>query len=560
MLNQNDSNASELVRWDIQNHIVFQMQAHNFYLDPLVPRIVHLALNSSDRKTKIAACELFHTIVLYLIGTNKLSKAIWNEICTNVICLGCDPDAAVKDMFAPLLYQIVRYLAQPDFIHLKGTQDFIAALLQLLSCPNNNSIQDLSANLLQELVKKVLEYNKKDHVTTPINLNTLFNKLKFYSMDADMSKRKAAVLAFNNLYSITKDDDNMVSTLWLELFQTYCLNYIMSEEFYMEHYLAPELDQHNTMMDNFLKVFLKKKNIFETQSSTRIIPLEFKTGKLRDVAVWILHQCGARQRNYRLKNMCLFVNLARILSKEQTIQSFNDEINVGESELIEIFENQDGLMIAHHTDLEFFFAIKPPFTAVREWLSSVLIALDGYTWIINSNLLASINNLITHPSSKLLTAITYCLQNVLFASMEDIISGQYFDISLDTHEINVNYREIEKIKNLKQQFVIKLLELLRNILLKDPTALPIFFLQDHCQKLIQLVELSVFDSETLHFSIHDTSDINNARKLAVNFMITVQEKVEDEEMRKKFASGFVKVSTLFLLNFFVYRNFLEIKT
>lgn len=230
-----DPETLELVKWEPNNHIDFKIQANVFQLDQLIPRISHLALSSSDRKTKVAACELLHTIILFLIGTHKLSTVIWEKLCSTIIELGCDSDAAVQEIYEPLLYQIVHYLSKPDFINLEGTQTFIEALLHLISHPNNNSIQDLSAKLLREFVSWSLRHIPRERQgATPANLKTLFNRLMLYCTDADRNKRKAALLTFNNLYRITRNERDLVSELWLEMFYCYCTNYLMSENYYVE--------------------------------------------------------------------------------------------------------------------------------------------------------------------------------------------------------------------------------------------------------------------------------------------------------------------------------------
>ena len=48
-------------------------------LDIFLPRIVDLALHSSDRQTKITACELLQSVMLYMIGksaTNRSTAAV----------------------------------------------------------------------------------------------------------------------------------------------------------------------------------------------------------------------------------------------------------------------------------------------------------------------------------------------------------------------------------------------------------------------------------------------------------------------------------------------------
>lgn len=69
-----DSNI-ELAVWGSKQHLKvalpFDDGKLDFYLDKLIPRIINLALNSNDRKTRVTACELLHGIVMVFLGTSK---------------------------------------------------------------------------------------------------------------------------------------------------------------------------------------------------------------------------------------------------------------------------------------------------------------------------------------------------------------------------------------------------------------------------------------------------------------------------------------------------------
>jgi DNA-dependent protein kinase catalytic subunit len=60
------------IRWDSEKRLKFSLPLHSqkidIYLDSCLPRIIDLAQNSSEKRTRIAACELLHGLVLYMIG------------------------------------------------------------------------------------------------------------------------------------------------------------------------------------------------------------------------------------------------------------------------------------------------------------------------------------------------------------------------------------------------------------------------------------------------------------------------------------------------------------
>jgi hypothetical protein len=60
-------------------------------LDGLLPRVVTLARSASDRQIKVAACELLHAIVLYILGYSYANNAPFAEqqavCCYERLCL-----------------------------------------------------------------------------------------------------------------------------------------------------------------------------------------------------------------------------------------------------------------------------------------------------------------------------------------------------------------------------------------------------------------------------------------------------------------------------------------
>ena len=73
------STLSKSIAWDTQEHLALKLPLgsvkHDIKLDSILPQVVELALNSSDRQTKVAACELLHSLVVYMVGAQgKLGK------------------------------------------------------------------------------------------------------------------------------------------------------------------------------------------------------------------------------------------------------------------------------------------------------------------------------------------------------------------------------------------------------------------------------------------------------------------------------------------------------
>ncbi|CAG0921762.1 unnamed protein product, partial [Notodromas monacha] len=88
-------------------------------VDGFVPRIVELSVESSDRKTRLAACEALHSLVVYLIGMDAsggedgppcLEATRRYLVYPALLRLGADDDdLAVKSIFKPLICQLTRW-------------------------------------------------------------------------------------------------------------------------------------------------------------------------------------------------------------------------------------------------------------------------------------------------------------------------------------------------------------------------------------------------------------------------------------------------------------------
>lgn len=71
-----------------------------WFSDPFLPRIVELATKSGDRQTKVAACELLHSLILLCVGRNatqpgreRYSMApLYKKMFPSILQLACDVD------------------------------------------------------------------------------------------------------------------------------------------------------------------------------------------------------------------------------------------------------------------------------------------------------------------------------------------------------------------------------------------------------------------------------------------------------------------------------------
>lgn len=199
------------------------------FLDNIVSRVCQLAVTSSERATKISACELLHGMVLYMMGKNlhgQETLPLWKDLCTNLVILGADKDQTVRQLFEPLLMQMMHFYAQPTNILSPMATSIVECLMTTICYRGNSGIQDLSARLLREFilwVNKIADREKRK--SSPIKLVDLFIEMRKMSIETDSSRRMGATLAFNNIYRVIREDDALIDVYWLYLLDVFGTNF-----------------------------------------------------------------------------------------------------------------------------------------------------------------------------------------------------------------------------------------------------------------------------------------------------------------------------------------------
>lgn len=199
------------------------------YLDNAVGRICELALSSSERATRISACELLHGLVLYMMGKNldgAETLPLWRDLCDKLIILGADKDLTVRNLFETLLMQMMHYFATPAKILSAMTTSAVESIMTMICYPGNSGVQDLSARLLREFLLWQNKQNKRNNVNvSPVQLVDLFHMMRKMSIETDASRRMGATLAFNNIYRIIRENQALIDVYWLYLLEVFATNF-----------------------------------------------------------------------------------------------------------------------------------------------------------------------------------------------------------------------------------------------------------------------------------------------------------------------------------------------
>lgn len=140
------------IRWDPEKRLKFSVPLYNekidVYLDACLPRIVELAQNSTERETRIAACELLHALILYMIGQSATNlqegvpsqakgieqKAafakLYSKLFPVIIRLATEIEHISRQLFEPLCFQLVHWFSRYKISEHAEVESLLDALIE----------------------------------------------------------------------------------------------------------------------------------------------------------------------------------------------------------------------------------------------------------------------------------------------------------------------------------------------------------------------------------------------------------------------------------------------
>lgn len=467
-----NENKLDLVKWDVSQTVCLTLYGPELnpkiYLDELMSRICEIAVNTTNRKKKVAACEIVHAVILYLIGTDNHRGKLWSELCSRMLLLGCDGDLAIQQMFEPLVMQVMHYMSQRSQLLRDGVVILLDCLMEAVSHPSHSLLRDLAARSLREFLIWTLKQSTREEIeVSPFNIETLLENFKLFSFDSKQSKRFGAALAFNNLYRVLREEEHIIDMYWLDLLNTFCINFMMCEQDgekngSVESYVV----QITASLDHVERVLREKKNVFNGINTARIKPLNFD-GTLKEAVIWLLKQCNSILQNYRHKTMDLFTKLVICVDGYNSAVAFIRD-NQSVEDILELCEGgPNGPGIAMYPNLTHLKDSQSPISKLYEWLELLFASLDCYIWIIGEGLYQDISPLFA--KSTIFDVIKYYLENISDARIIDIISlndSQAMNETNETDDLEYSIAQMEKISGIKCvillrifDFIIKLLPL-----------------------------------------------------------------------------------------------------
>lgn len=533
-----DDNKLDIVKWNeaesaVSVRLYGPEASVRISLDAMLPRICELACTSTERQKKVAACELVHAILLYVIGTNKHSGKLWEKLCECMFLLGCDGDVAVQQMFAPLVTQTMHYMSRHDQMNHEGVNILLQCQMEALAHRTNAAVRDLAASSLREyLTWAIKQTTPEQMLASPISIKSLIEKIKLFSVDSLQERRFAATLAFNNLYRVLREEDAIVADYWLDLFYAFCMNMLMCEEYGEQNvHNWPDLAQVSASLDHLVRVFRERKQIFNASAANRRIPAAaFEGNQLRHVVQWLFRQCGSTRVSYRHKTMEMFTKLAICVENCNASTSFLRETETSQS-IIEMCEGRrlGDTGIAARPNLGYISASDRCISRIREWLESVHTSLDCYLWLINDGLVADVGELFSHGNA-VFDVVIYFLNNVCRASVIELralTNSDAMDVDdgdddkvAEMQELELGIEEMDKIESIKCSILLRIYELTTKLLTTDSQIVPAAFWTSS-EKFFECIIDGLFLPESVGFESRDVTELAKLSTCTETLMVAI---------------------------------------
>ncbi|KAJ6648931.1 DNA-dependent protein kinase catalytic subunit [Pseudolycoriella hygida] len=516
---ENDQEEQVLTKLTVEQNIrvklYYPQLTPTIFLDTLVPRICYLATSSSNRKTKIAACELTHAIVLYLIGTGHYQGDLWRKLCADILILASDGDDAVKQMFEPMLMQMIHYMTQRSQILHPGVEIFCEQLMEGISHKSSSAVRDLSARCLREFVK----WNIKEltnNLTAEIGALPILKKLKLYSFDSDNNKRRGAALAFNNLYRIIREDNKLISEHWLDILHTFSINFIMCEEIGGD--IEATYDQISTCMDHIVRVIFERKDIFNRNDENRITPTDFQGNTLKDAMIWLFKQCGAKQKFYRRKCQQMFIKLTPCVDGVNSIMEFLSKTQTLET-VLEVMEGPlGGAGVAGRPDLRHIKSGDFS-SSLNLWLQQLLRSLDCHLWIMGDGLYKDTR---FYEKSMLPSAVTVFINEICLLPLSSIFRNLETESEATSSQQMLYINEDPKITSMKREIIVRIIDYFIKIV---PTSVfPESFWNSIANSMNKLICDLTFQPHIFGFHLKDKNFISSVQSRITNLVGIVKSK------------------------------------
>ncbi|NXL64473.1 PRKDC kinase, partial [Chordeiles acutipennis] len=546
------TSAEEMMRkcvsWDTETHLSFAVPFADMkpviYLDLFLPRVTELALSASDRQTKVAACELLHGIVTYMLG--KASQMperrqgpppmyqLHKRIFPVLLRLACDVDQVTRQLYEPLVMQLIHWFTNNKKFESQDTVAFLEAILSGIVDPVDSTLRDFCGQCIQEFLKwSIKQTTPRQQEKSPANTKSLFKRLYSLALHPSAFKRLGAALAFNSIYREFREENSLVEQFVFEALVVFL------ESLALAHTDEKSLGTAQQCCDtiNHLKRIIKHKAPSLNKEGKRRVPRGFPATKsvcLLDIVMWLLVQCGRPQTECRHKAMELFYEFVPLLPGNKSPSSWLADVlkKRDVSFLIKKFEGGGSNARSPSGILSqpTLCGMQEPFSlqTVMRWMDMFLAALDCYNTFFELQMIKPHEILSVNERSSFLEAVQFFLETI---ALHDIHAAeQCFDCSSKGSMFSPQERDMYNYS--KCTIIVRILEFVTMIL---ETCQQDFWklLEKELlnAKLIELLVMTVCDPSHVGFNTADVQVMKNLPDISVKLMKALMKSPYKESLK-----------------------------
>ncbi|XP_026183019.1 DNA-dependent protein kinase catalytic subunit isoform X2 [Mastacembelus armatus] len=520
-----EDGLKKCVAWDSEKRLSFAVPFTDMkpviYLDPFLPRISELALSTSDRQTKVAACELLHSLVIYMVGKSAQMAEekgslppmynLHKRLFPLLLRLSCDVDQVTRQLFEPLVMQLIHWFTNNKKFESQDTVALLEAILDGVVDPKDSTLRDFCGRCIEEFVKwSVKQTDPKQQEKSPANMKSLFKRIYSLALHPSGFKRLGAALTFNSIYRLFREENSLVEQFVFEVLV------IFVESLALAHSDEKSLGtQHQCgcVIDHLKRIITHKAPSLNQHNPKRRVPRGFPPGQklcLQDMVSWVLKQCGRSQTECRHKCMVLFYEFVPLLPGKKSPSQWLDCIlkDHGTDFLISQFEGGGLLSQPTLKDLTGPFSVR----ATMQWMDLLLAALDCYSTFIRLHIIKPQHIPISKDKSSFLKAVKFFLTEL--ALYELTAAESCFPHSEKTSHLSP--REMDQYNYSKCTIIVRLLEFATMILVKGDQEFWKLLEQDiFCAAFFELTALVVCEPSAVGFNTADVEVMKNLPEVCV---------------------------------------------
>uniref|UniRef100_A0A3P8SHR1 DNA-dependent protein kinase catalytic subunit n=1 Tax=Amphiprion percula TaxID=161767 RepID=A0A3P8SHR1_AMPPE len=523
----NDMVSSEemmkkFVAWDSEKRLSFAVPFKDMkpviFLDPFLPRISELALSTSDRQTKVAACELLHSLVIYMVGKSaqmvegenslppmyKLHKRLFPVL----LRLACDVDQVTRQLFEPLVMQLIHWFTNNKKFESQDTVAVLEAILDGVVDPMDSTLRDFCGHCIEEFVKwSIKQTTPKQQEKSPTNMKSLFKRIYSLALHPNGFKRLGAALAFNSIYRQFREENSLVEQFVFEILVIFVESLALA---HADERSMGTLQQCRSAIDHLKRIIKYKAPSLNQHNAKRRIPRGFSPDEklcLSDVVLWLLEQCGRPQTECRHKCMELFYEFIPLLPGKKSPPQWLDGMlkDHGTDFLISRFEGGGVLSQPTLRELTGPFSVR----VTLQWMDLLLAVLDCYNTFIGLHIIKP--QYILNKSS-FLKALHFFLTEL--ATHELGAAESCF--SLGERTSHFSPREVDQYNYSKCTIIVRLLEFASMILVKGDQEFWKHLEQDIlCSVFFELTATVVCEPSAVGFNMADVEVMKNLPEVCV---------------------------------------------